>query len=57
MERGQGNYGGPGGPRGNFDRVMDKLAQLGQGPTVDLPPLDMTEKKFSGRARIYIGSL
>ena len=55
MERGQG-FGGPGGPRGNFDRVMDKLNQMGQGPTHDLPALDMTERKFSGRARIYIGS-
>ena len=47
-----------GGPRGNyerFDRVMDKLAQI-QGPTLDLAALDMTEKKFSGRARIYIGN-
>ena len=46
---------GPGGPRGNFDRVMDKLNQI-QGSTLDLPQLDMTEKKFSGRARIYIGN-
>ena len=33
------------GPRGNFDRVMDKLNQI-QGPTLDIPQLDMTEKKF-----------
>ena len=49
------SFGGPGGPRGNFDRVLDKLNHI-QGATHDLPNLDMTEKKFSGRARIYIGN-
>ena len=44
-----------GGPGGRFDRVLDKLNQI-QGPTHDLPALDSTEKKFSGRARIYIGN-
>lgn len=53
MER-QGRFEG-GGPRGNFDRVLDKLTHI-QGPTHDLAALDMTEKKFSGRARIYIGN-
>lgn len=43
------------GPGGRFDRVMDKLSQI-QGPTHDLPSLDTAEKKFSGRARIYIGN-
>jgi len=52
MER-QNMHGG--GPRGNFDRVLDKLNHI-QGPTHDLPALDMTERKFSGRARIYIGN-
>ena len=42
-------------PRGRFDRVMDRLSQI-QGPTHDMPALDMSEKKFSGRARIYIGN-
>ena len=34
---------------------MEKLQQI-SGPTIDLPPLDMSEKRFSGRARIYIGN-
>lgn len=49
--RGGGFHGG----RGQYDRVMDKLNQM-QGPTYDLEPLDMSERKFSGRARIYIGN-
>ena len=64
MERGdsQGPRGGNqsfdrsyGGPRGNFDRVLDKLRNI-EGPQIDLPALDMSERKFSGRARIYIGN-
>ena len=60
MERGGDRGGnqrfeGGGGNRGNFDRVIDKLRQI-EGPTFDLPALDMAEKKFSGRARIYIGN-
>lgn len=61
-----GRQGGPqGGPRGDGpqagprnpdDRVMEKLATM-VGPTFDLPPLDTTEKKFSGRNRLYIGNL
>jgi len=27
------------------------------GPTHELPSLDMTEKKFAGRNRLYIGNL
>lgn len=27
------------------------------GPTHDLPPQDTSEKKFSGRNRLYIGNL
>merc|ERR1712001_24066 len=47
--------GPPGGPGGRFDRIIDSLSQI-QGPTHDLAPLDTAEKKFSGRARIYIGN-
>lgn len=38
------------------DKLFEKLAQI-SGPTTDLPPLDITEKKFSGRNRLYIGNL
>ena len=54
-ERDMRPEGGRDGPRGRFDRVMDRLSQI-QGPTHDLPALDSSEKKFSGRARIYIGN-
>lgn len=27
------------------------------GPTIDLPPGSNTEKKFAGRARLYIGNV
>lgn len=27
------------------------------GPTIELPPQDTKEKKFSGRCRLYIGNL
>lgn len=27
------------------------------GPTTNLPPLESGEKKFSGRCRLYIGSI
>ena len=51
----EGGRGGFHGGRGQYDRVMDKLQNI-QGPTYDLEPLDMSERKFSGRARIYIGN-
>ena len=38
------------------DRFNDKLASLA-GPTHDLPPLDVSEKKFSGKNGLYIGNL
>ncbi|KAL3267992.1 hypothetical protein HHI36_007126 [Cryptolaemus montrouzieri] len=38
------------------EKLHDKLHQLG-GSTIDLPPLDMTEKKFSGRNRLYVGNI
>ena len=61
---GGGPMGGPGGPGmgpmgpmgGGRDRIFEKLASV-QGPTFELPPLDMAEKKFNGRARLYIGNL
>ncbi|TRY76775.1 hypothetical protein TCAL_12641 [Tigriopus californicus] len=70
---GGGGGGGRGGPRGsgggsrgggrggfqgmnNRDRVLDRLEQI-QGPTLELPALEMTEKRFGGRARLYIGNL
>ena len=61
---GRGGHGGrSGGPGGqgdkgmmSRDRVLDKLMSI-QGPTHELAPLETTEKKFSGRARLYIGNL
>lgn len=61
---------GPGGPHGNqnfneqgghpgrnsMDKVSEKLANIA-GPTYDLPPLEIAEKKFSGRTRLYVGNI
>ncbi|KAF5269656.1 hypothetical protein FQR65_LT05996 [Abscondita terminalis] len=60
----QGGGGGGGGGMGNpgpqmrnpDDRLNDRVNQI-SGPTYDLPPLDSTEKKFSGRSRLYIGNI
>ncbi len=46
---------GPGG-RGGFDRVLERLQSM-QGPTTDLPSLDLGGVKFSGRSRLYVGNL
>ncbi|XP_969645.2 hrp65 protein [Tribolium castaneum] len=44
-------------PQDRFhDICAEKLAQIA-GPTVDLPPVETSEKKFSGRNRLYIGNL
>ncbi|KAJ1531591.1 hypothetical protein ONE63_000263 [Megalurothrips usitatus] len=42
--------------RDDRPRGQEKLAAL-SGPTHDLPPLDLAEKKFSGKNRLYIGNL
>ncbi|KAF5303227.1 hypothetical protein FQR65_LT08307 [Abscondita terminalis] len=66
----QGGGGGGGGMMGNpglreqggppirspDERLNDRINQI-SGPTYDIPPLDSTEKKFSGRARLYIGNI
>lgn len=36
--------------------MATKLKEIG-GSTIDLPALDQTEQKFSGRNRLYIGNL
>lgn len=38
------------------DRLTDKLMSI-SGPTIDLPPAVNVEKKFAGRARLYIGNV
>ena len=35
---------------------MERIMALA-GPTHELPPQDTTEKKFSGRNRLYVGNL
>lgn len=40
----------------NQDRLMERIMGI-SGPTHDLPPQETTEKKFSGRNRLYIGNL
>lgn len=38
------------------DKLMEKLAQIG-GPAVDLPPIELSDRKYSGKFRLYIGNL
>ncbi|XP_070169013.1 hrp65 protein isoform X1 [Polyergus mexicanus] len=66
LGRGGGMRGGGRGGRGGGDRnmanrsqddrLMERVMAIG-GPTHELPPQDTTEKKFSGRNRLYIGNL
>lgn len=35
---------------------MERIMAI-SGPTHDLPPQEVSEKKFSGRNRLYIGNL
>ncbi|XP_017768241.1 PREDICTED: hrp65 protein-like [Nicrophorus vespilloides] len=56
-----GGGGGGGGPENNIVKmqermIKEKLSEV-SGPTVDLPQLNQTEKKFSSRSRLYIGNL
>lgn len=59
-----GGPGGRGGPRGGggnsgfrgIDHTVRRLQEIA-GPTHELPPLDTSEKQFSGRSRLYIGNL
>ncbi|XP_050313385.1 hrp65 protein-like isoform X2 [Anthonomus grandis grandis] len=43
-------------PRGHVDKIAEKIMGF-QGPTFELPPMDMTEKKFNGRNRLYVGNI
>ncbi|XP_071448982.1 hrp65 protein-like isoform X2 [Hetaerina americana] len=44
------------GLRSQEDRLNERILAL-SGPTHDLPPQDVREKKFSGRCRLYVGNL
>merc|ERR1719336_2406004 len=50
----QGGQGGWGGGRQDF--AMQRLQEI-QGPTHELPPIDTSERQFSGRSRLYIGNI
>lgn len=45
------------GGRHQEERWHEKLGRLFCGPTFDLPPIDTLEKKFAGRARLYVGNI
>jgi len=49
--RGRGGYGGYG-----RDPTIMRLQEI-QGPTHELPPIDTSERRFSGRSRLYIGNI
>lgn len=44
------------GPRSLDDRIQERLMSI-SGPAYELPAVDTSEKKFSGRNRLYIGNL
>ena len=54
---GGGREGSSGPMGGRFDRTLDRLQAIQGQSTVDLPPLDTTEKKFNGRSRLYVGNM
>merc|ERR1719427_950976 len=53
-----GRGGGRGGQFGGFrrDPTAQRLQEI-QGPTHELPPVDTSERQFSGRSRLYIGNI
>ncbi|XP_066959890.1 protein no-on-transient A-like [Macrobrachium rosenbergii] len=53
------NYGGGGGGgrRDYFERIMDRVNEELSGPQMNLPPLDMSEKKFNSFSRLFVGNL
>ncbi|XP_040576603.1 protein no-on-transient A [Lepeophtheirus salmonis] len=57
MRGGRGGPGGGRGGRGGFDRIFERLQVLQSQSLMDLEPLVLEEKKFSGRTRLYIGNL
>lgn len=54
--RERGPRGGRFGMRGPDDKFGERMQAL-MGPTFDIPPIVMTEKKFNGRNRLYIGNI
>ncbi|CAG9764345.1 unnamed protein product [Ceutorhynchus assimilis] len=42
--------------RGPTDQIADRIRRF-QGPTFDLPPIDLSEKQFNGRSRLYLGNI
>ncbi|CAB0032784.1 unnamed protein product [Trichogramma brassicae] len=60
--RGAAGRSGPGGhdrgmpSRSQDDRIMERIMSI-SGPTHDLPPQDIEEKKFNSRSRLYVGNL
>merc|ERR550519_1649020 len=53
----RGGRGGRGGGYGyGRDMTLMRLQEI-QGPTHELPPIDTSERRFSGRSRLYIGNI
>merc|ERR1719266_2838184 len=53
---GRGGFQGQGGWGGRQDFALMRLQEI-QGPTHELPPIDSSERQFSGRSRLYIGNI
>jgi len=52
MRGGRGGYGGG----GRRDFTLERLREI-QGPTHELPQIDLSVKPFSGRCRLYVGNI
>lgn len=51
-----GRQGNPQSHKNQDDRLLERLKAL-SAPMYDLPPLEITEKKFSGNSRLYVGNI
>jgi len=54
--RGRGGQFGGGNWGGRQDMTLIRLQEI-MGPTHELPPIDCSERQFSGRSRLYIGNI
>ncbi|XP_050691157.1 hrp65 protein-like [Eriocheir sinensis] len=44
-------------PQYGFDKIKERVNSELRGPQIDLPPLDIAEKKFNANSRLFVGNL
>ncbi|KAK8724244.1 hypothetical protein OTU49_011303, partial [Cherax quadricarinatus] len=54
-KRGQPPYGRH--PQYGYDKIKERVNTELSGPQMDLPPLDLAEKKFNASSRLFVGNL